>query len=124
MKVNGGLIVILGVLLVWCVFDAPNLFRPVDVVRPIVRPVIDEIRDRIVDPVSRKEVSGPTVIVIGRSWCAPCKKLMAEEMPKAKADGYAVIYDDKSLARVFPTVRIWDGKKWKQRSGFFEWVKP
>lgn len=115
---------ILGVLLVWCIFDAPNLFRPIDVVRPIVRPVIDEIRDRIVDPVTGVEVKGPTVIVQSREWCRYCKDLIRSEMPKAKRDGYAVIVDEKAPAAKFPTTRIWDGRKWSTRVGFFQWVKP
>jgi hypothetical protein len=49
---------------------------------------------------------------------------MAEEMPKAKADGYAVHYDDKTAAGSYPLVRIWDGKQWQTRVGFFRWVKP
>ena len=115
---------ILGVLLIWCVFDAPRLFRPVDVVRPIVRPVIEEIRDRIVDPVTGVEVKGPTVIVQSREWCRYCKELISSEMPKARNDGYTVIVDEKAPAAKFPTTRIWDGRKWSTRVGLFRWVKP
>jgi thiol-disulfide isomerase/thioredoxin len=125
---RGFFVAIVCILLIWAVVDGQELFRPANVarkvVKPIVKPIIDEIRDRIVDPVTKKEVSGPSVIVVGRSWCEPCKRLMSEEMPKAKADGYKVIYDDKTAAGSYPTVRIWDGKKWSTRVGLFKWVKP
>ena len=49
---------------------------------------------------------------------------MAEEMPKAKADGYKVIYDEKTAAGSYPLVRIWDGREWQTRVGFFRWSKP
>jgi thiol-disulfide isomerase/thioredoxin len=125
---KGFAMAIVCILLIWAVVDGQELFRPANVarkvVKPIVRPIIDEIKDRVIDPVTKKEVSGPSVIVVGRSWCGPCKQLMSEEMPKARKDGYAVHYDDKLPAASFPTVRIWDGRKWSTRVGFFRWVKP
>jgi hypothetical protein len=125
---KGFFMAIACILIIWAVVDGQELFRPANVarkvVKPIVRPIIDEIRDRVIDPVTKKEVSGPSVIVVGRDWCEPCKRLMSEEMPKAKADGYKVIYDKTTAAGSFPTVRIWDGRKWSTRVGFFRWVKP
>ncbi len=115
---------ILGVLLIWCVFDVPQLLKPINVVRPIVRPVIDEIRDRVIDPITKKEVSGPTVIVVSRDWCKYCQDLIRDEMPKAKAMGYTVIVDKKTSAPSYPLTRIWNGKRWETRVGFFRWVKP
>ena len=125
---KGFLMAIVCILLIWAVIDGQELFLPANVarkvVKPIVKPIIDEIRDRVIDPVTKKEVSGPSVIVVGRSWCEPCKRLMAEEMPKARKDGYTVHYDDKLPAASFPTVRIWDGRKWSTRVGLFKWSKP
>ena len=121
---KGFAVAIVCILLIWAVVDGQQMFRPANVARKVVKPIIEEIRDRIVDPVTKKEVSGPSVIVVGREWCGQCRKLMSEEMPKARADGYKVIYDDKTAAGSYPTVRIWDGRKWSTRSGFFRWSKP
>ena len=119
---------IVCILLIWAVVDGSQLFRPANVarkvVKPIVRPIIDEIRDRVVDPVTGREVKGPTVIVVSRDWCKYCQDLIKTEMPKAKRDGYEVVVDKQAPAPGFPLTRIWDGKKWTQRSGFFKWVKP
>jgi trans-2-enoyl-CoA reductase len=83
-----------------------------------------QIRDRIVDPVTGREVKGKTVIVVSRDWCKYCQTLIRDEMPKAKAKGYTVIVDKKTEAAGYPLTRIWDGKQWEQRDGFFKWVKP
>ena len=115
---------IVCVLIIWAVVDGQQMFRPANVARKVVRPVIDEIKDRIVDPVTGIEVKGPTVIVQSRTWCKYCKDLIATEMPKAKRDGYTVKIDEKAPAAGFPTTRIWDGRKWSTRVGFFRWVKP
>jgi hypothetical protein len=45
-------------------------------------------------------------------------------MPKAKRDGYAVVIDKDAAAMGYPMTRIWDGRRWTQRDGFFRWVKP
>lgn len=125
---KGFLVAIVCIVLIWAVVDGQHMLRPANVarkvVKPIVRPVIDEIRDRIVDPVTGREVKGKTVIVVSRDWCKYCKDLIATEMPKAKRDGYEVVVDKEAPAAAFPTTRIWDGRKWSTRVGFFKWVKP
>jgi hypothetical protein len=125
---KGFFMAIVCILLIWAVVDGQQMFRPANVarkvVKPIVKPIIDEIRDRIVDPVTGREVNGKTVIVVSRDWCKYCGDLIRTEMPKAKADGYTVIVDKKAEAMGFPMTRIWDGRRWTQRDGFFRWVKP
>jgi hypothetical protein len=120
---KGFAMAVIFVLLIWAVVDGPGLFRPVQVVKPIVKPIIDEIRDRIVDPVTGREVKGKTVIVVSRDWCKYCGDLIRTEMPKAKRAGYTVIVDKKTESMGYPMTRIWDGKAWEQRDGFFKWVK-
>jgi hypothetical protein len=121
---KGFFMAIACILIIWAVVDGQQMFRPANVARKVVRPIIDEIKDRIVDPVTGREVKGKTVIVVSRDWCQYCKDLIATEMPKAKADGYTIVVDKKAEAMGFPTTRIWDGRKWSTRVGFFRWVKP
>jgi hypothetical protein len=125
---KGFAMAIVCILIIWAVVDGQQMFRPAavarKVVKPIVRPIIDEIKDRVVDPVTGHEVKGKTVIVVSRDWCKYCGDLIRDEMPKAKRDGYTVIVDKKAETMGFPTTRIWDGRKWSTRVGFFRWVKP
>jgi hypothetical protein len=121
---KGFAMAIVCILLIWAVIDGQELFRPANVARKVVRPVIDEIRDRIVDPVTGREVKGKTVIVVSRDWCKYCGDLIRTEMTKAKRAGYTVIVDKTTEAMGYPMTRIWDGKAWEQRDGFFKWVKP
>jgi hypothetical protein len=125
---KGFFMAIVCILLIWAVVDGQQMFRPANVarkvVKPIVKPIIDEIRDRVIDPVTGREVKGKTVIVVSRDWCKYCGDLIRTEMPKARRAGYTVIVDKKTEAMGYPMTRIWDGKAWEQRDGFFKWSKP
>ena len=115
---------IVCILIVWAVVDGQQMFRPATVARKVVRPAIDEIKDRIIDPATGREVKGKTVIVVSRDWCQYCQDLIKSEMPKAKQDVYTVVIDKEAAAMGYPMTRIWDGRRWTQRDGFFRWVKP
>jgi hypothetical protein len=43
-----------------------------------------------------------------------------ETLVDARADGYEVFVIEQKSER-YPTTRIWNGREWRQRSGFFRW---
>jgi len=43
-----------------------------------------------------------------------------ETLPEASSDGYDVRTVEQECER-YPTTRIWNGREWRQRVGFFRW---
>ena len=76
--------------------------------------------DGVRDPVTGIEVRGCSVIMISKEGCAPCAMMKRETLVDAKADGYEVFVIEQKAER-YPTTRIWNGREWRQRSGFFRW---
>lgn len=72
------------------------------------------------DPVTGITVKGPAVIMISKDGCAPCQRMKSETLPRAAKDGYEVQVIERPCER-YPTTRIFDGSRWSQRVGFFEW---
>jgi hypothetical protein len=76
--------------------------------------------DAVRDPVTGLEVRGASVIMIAKEGCAPCELMKKETLVDARADGYEVFVIERKAER-YPTTRIWNGREWRQRSGFFRW---
>ena len=76
--------------------------------------------DGVRDPVTGIEVHGCSVIMISKEGCAPCALMKRETLPEAQKDGYEVFVIEQKAER-YPTTRIWNGREWRQRSGFFRW---
>jgi hypothetical protein len=76
--------------------------------------------DAIRDPVTGIEIRGLSVIMIAKEGCAPCERMKRETLPEASKDGYEVFVIERKAER-YPTTRIWNGREWRQRSGFFRW---
>ena len=72
------------------------------------------------DPVTGVEVSGRAVIMISKKGCAPCEMLKRETLPEAREAGYETTIVEQS-AESYPTCRIFDGRRWQTRVGFFRW---
>ncbi len=72
------------------------------------------------DPVTGIEVSGRAVIMISKQGCAPCERMKRETLPAAKESGYE-IHTKELPAEQYPTTRIFDGRRWQTRVGFFRW---
>jgi thioredoxin-related protein len=72
------------------------------------------------DPVTGIEVSGRAVIMITKVGCPPCERMKRETLPVAKDDGYE-IHTRELPAKQYPTTRIYDGRRWTERVGFFRW---
>lgn len=72
------------------------------------------------DPVTGVEVSGRAVIMITKVGCPPCERMKRETLPVAKDDGYE-IHTRELPAKQYPTTRIFDGRRWTERVGFFRW---
>lgn len=72
------------------------------------------------DPVTGVEVSGRAVIMISKQGCAPCEMLKRETLPAARAAGYETTIVEQP-AESYPTCRIFDGRRWQTRVGFFRW---
>jgi thioredoxin-related protein len=72
------------------------------------------------DPVTGIEVSGRAVIMISKQGCAPCEQLKRETLPEAREAGYETTIVEQPSER-YPTTRIFDGKRWQTRFGFFRW---
>jgi hypothetical protein len=76
--------------------------------------------DAVRDPVTGLEVRGASVIMISKEGCAPCALMKKETLVDARADGYEVFVIEQKSER-YPTTRIWNGREWRQRVGFFRW---
>ena len=76
--------------------------------------------DAVRDPVTGIEVRGKAVIMIASDGCPPCERMKRETLPEASSDGYEVSVIEQECER-YPTTRIWNGREWRQRSGFFRW---
>jgi hypothetical protein len=76
--------------------------------------------DAVRDPVTGLEVCGASVIMISKEGCPPCELMKRETLVDARADGYEVFVIEQKAER-YPTTRIWNGREWRQRSGFFRW---
>lgn len=76
--------------------------------------------DAVRDPVTGLEVRGASVIMITKEGCPPCELMKKETLVDARADGYEVFVIEQKAER-YPTTRIWNGREWRQRSGFFRW---
>ena len=76
--------------------------------------------DAVRDPVTGIEVRGASVIMISKEGCPPCELMKRETLVDARADGYEVFVIEQKSER-YPTTRIWNGREWRQRSGFFRW---
>jgi hypothetical protein len=76
--------------------------------------------DAIRDPVTGIEIRGLSVIMIAKEGCPPCELMKRETLVDARADGYEVFVIERKAER-YPTTRIWNGREWRQRSGFFRW---
>jgi thioredoxin-related protein len=76
--------------------------------------------DGVRDPVTGIEVRGASVIMISKEGCPPCELMKKETLVDARADGYEVFVIEQKAER-YPTTRIWNGREWRQRSGFFRW---
>ena len=76
--------------------------------------------DAVRDPVTGLEIRGASVIMISKEGCAPCELMKKETLVDARADGYEVFVIERKAER-YPTTRIWNGREWRQRSGFFRW---
>jgi hypothetical protein len=76
--------------------------------------------DAVRDPVTGLEVRGASVIMISKEGCAPCALMKKETLVEARADGYEVFVIERKAER-YPTTRIWNGREWRQRVGFFRW---
>ena len=72
------------------------------------------------DPVTGVEVSGRAVIMISKQGCAPCEMLKRETLPAAREAGYETTIVEQP-AESYPTCRIFDGRRWQTRVGFFRW---
>jgi hypothetical protein len=72
------------------------------------------------DPVTGIEVSGRAVIMISKQGCAPCEMLKRETLPEAREAGYETTIVEQA-AESYPTTRIFDGRRWQTRVGFFRW---
>lgn len=72
------------------------------------------------DPVTGVEVSGRAVIMISKQGCAPCEMLKRETLPEAREAGYETTIVEQP-AESYPTCRIFDGRRWQTRVGFFRW---
>ena len=72
------------------------------------------------DPVTGIEGSGRAVIMITKAGCPPCERMKRETLPVAKDDGYE-IHTRELPAKQYPTTRIFDGRRWSERVGFFRW---
>jgi thioredoxin-related protein len=72
------------------------------------------------DPVTGIEVSGRAVIMISKQGCAPCEQLKRETLPQAREAGYETTIVELP-AKQYPTTRIFDGRRWTERVGFFRW---
>ncbi len=72
------------------------------------------------DPVTGIEVSGRAVIMISKQGCAPCEQLKRETLPEAREAGYETTIVEQAAER-YPTTRIFDGRRWQTRVGFFRW---
>ena len=72
------------------------------------------------DPVTGIEVSGRAVIMITKVGCPPCERMKRETLPVAKESGYE-IHTRELPAKQYPTTRIYDGRRWTERVGFFRW---
>lgn len=72
------------------------------------------------DPVTGIQVSGRAVIMISKTGCAPCEMLKRETLPVAREAGYETTIVEQP-AESYPTCRIFDGRRWQTRVGFFRW---
>ena len=100
-----GVLAMLGVAIVTAVFLFGGDASRVDAVR---------------DPVTGIEVRGASVVMISKEGCPPCELMKKETLVDARADGYEVFVIELKAER-YPTTRIWNGREWRQRSGFFRW---
>jgi hypothetical protein len=100
-----GVLAMLGVAIVTAVFLFGGDASRVDAVR---------------DPVTGIEVRGASVVMISKEGCPPCELMKKETLVDARADGYEVFVIERKAER-YPTTRIWNGREWRQRSGFFRW---
>jgi thioredoxin-related protein len=103
-----------GVVIVLALITCGILFlaNPPDETRQASKPVRD--------PVTGIEVSGRAVIMISKQGCAPCEMLKRETLPQAREAGYETTIVEQAAER-YPTTRIFDGRRWQTRVGFFRW---
>lgn len=72
------------------------------------------------DPLTGISVTGPTVIMVSAKWCEPCQTFKLGPMPgelAAKRWDFMVDENETAKVRMYPTYRIYDGKKWVQVEG-------
>jgi hypothetical protein len=71
-----------------------------------------------VDSVSGYTATGPTVVMISRSWCGPCQRWKSGPMPaELRSKKWHLHIDEKAAAAAFPTFRVFDGKNWHTHVG-------
>lgn len=78
------------------------------------------------DPLTGINVTGPTVIMVSAKWCEPCQKFKQGPMPgEILSKGWSFVVDETETAKVsmYPTYRIYDGKRWVQVSGVLTGAK-
>lgn len=74
----------------------------------------------ITEPMTGIAVRGPAVVMISAPWCGPCQVFKRGTMPASlKAKGWEFIVDEsqRSGAKVYPTFRIYNGKRWHTTTG-------
>lgn len=71
-----------------------------------------------VDPTTGFAATKPAVVMISRPWCGPCQAWKNGPMPgQLVSQGWDFAVDENASAKVFPTYRIFDGRKWHTVSG-------
>lgn len=76
-------------------------------------------RSLIVDPVTGVSVGGPAIVMLSLNGCQPCALWQAQERPKYTRQGWEVpapVFG--AAAPVYPSFRIYDGKKWHAHNGW------
>jgi len=74
----------------------------------------------IIEPMTGIVVSGAAVVMISAPWCEPCQQFKRGTMPaslKARGWEFAVDESQRTGAKVYPTFRIYDGKRWHTTTG-------
>lgn len=86
--------------------------NPPNETRQASRPIRDDVTGIV--------VHGRAVIMITKKGCPPCERMKRETLPAAKSDGYE-IHTKELPADQYPTTRVFDGRRWQTRVGFFQW---
>jgi len=89
-----------------------------DNVAPVPLPH-DNTQQAVTDPVTGVSLSGVGLVMISRDGCSWCDKFTKEEAPKFESVGYQFESTKAIKTDKYPKFRIWDGKAWTDRVGFF-----